>query len=127
MSESTIYNKSFDFAVRIVKLYKFLIDEHKEYIISRQLLKSGTSIGANVNEAISAQSKKDFISKMAIANKEARETNYWINLLVATEYLNSEDKHVRSMQQNVEEIIKILTSIIKTSQERLRRVKSTQN
>ena len=102
---NTIYNKTFKFATRIVKLYKFLCDNHKEYIISKQLLRCGASIGANVNEATSAQSKKDFISKMSIANKEARETKY----------LNK---------------IKILTSIVKTSQENLKKeqnVKETHN
>ncbi len=123
MNENTIYNKSFAFAIRVVKLYKFLLDEHKEYIMSKQLLRSGTSIGANVNEAIAAQSKKDFISKMSIANKEARETSYWINLLIATKYLDINEEHVQTLQKNVDEIIKILTSIIKTSQERLNSVK----
>ena len=113
-----IYKKSFDFAVRIVKLYKFLCEKHKEFVISKQVLRSGTSIGANVNEAISAQSRKDFISKMSIANKEARETKYWIDLLIETEYLNSKDKFVKSLEDDVEEIIKILTSIVKTSKMR---------
>ena len=94
MNGNTIYDKAFDFAIRVVKLYKFLCDNHKEYTLSKQLLRCGTSIGANVHEAISAQSKKDFISKMAIANKEARETKYWIDLLTKTEYLNKNETHV---------------------------------
>ena len=118
---NTIYNKTFKFAIRIVKLYKFLCDNHKEYTISKQLLRCGTSIGANVNEATSAQSKKDFISKMSIANKEAKETKYWIELLIETEYLNENESYVKSLQNEIEEIIKILTSIVKTSQENLKK------
>ncbi|AEA34646.1 four helix bundle protein [Hippea maritima] len=121
MNENTIYKKSFDFAVRIAKLYNFLCSNYKEYTISKQLLRCGTSIGSNVNEAISAQSKKDFISKMAIANKEARETKYWINLLIATDYLSKTENHVITLQNDIEEIIKILTSIVKTSQENLKK------
>ena len=94
MNENTIYKKSFEFAVKIVKLYKFLCNLYKEYTMSKQLLRCGTSIGVNVNEAISAQSKKDFISKMAIASKEARETKYWIELLIETDYLLKTEKHV---------------------------------
>ncbi len=121
MNGNSIYNKTFNFAIRVIKLYKFLCDNHKEYTISKQLLRCGTSIGANVNEAISAQSKKDFISKMAIANKEARETKYWIELLTKTEYLNKNKTHVSSLQNEIEEIIKILTSIVKTSQKNLQK------
>ena len=83
-----ILDKSFAFAVRIVKLYKYLCDEQKEYVLSKQLLRCGTSIGANINEAQAGQSKADFIAKMSIASKEARETNYWIELLIETKYLN---------------------------------------
>ena len=124
MNENTIYTKSFEFAIRIVKLYKFLCDNHKEYTISKQLLRCGTSIGANVNEAISAQSKKDFISKMSIANKEARETKYWIELLIETCYLKKDENYVETLHNEIEEIIKILTSIIKTSQENLTKEKN---
>ena len=116
MKDNIILDKSFDFAVRIVKLYKFLCDEKKEYILSKQLLRSGTSIGANINEAQAGQSKADFIAKMSIASKEARESKYWIELLIKTEYLNIHDSHVQSIQNDVEEIIKLLTSIIKSSQ-----------
>lgn len=111
-----ILDKSFGFAVRIVKLYKFLCDEKKEYILSKQLLRCGTSIGANINEAQAGQSKADFIAKMSIASKEARETNYWIELLIETKYLNIEDTHVKSLKEDTEEIIKLITSIIKSSQ-----------
>ena len=111
-----ILDKSFAFAVRIVKLYKYLCDEQKEYVLSKQLLRCGTSIGANINEAQAGQSKADFIAKMSIASKEARETNYWIELLIETKYLNNEDTHVKSLKEDIEEIIKLLTSIIKSSQ-----------
>ena len=109
-------NKSFEFSIRIVKLYKFLSNSKKEYVISKQLLRCGTSIGANINEAQAGQTKKDFISKMSIASKEARETKYWIDLLVATNYLQKEDKHTLSLLLEIEELIKLLTSIVKTSQ-----------
>ncbi len=120
MNENTIYFKSFEFAKRIVNLYKFLCEDQKEFILSKQVLRCGTSIGANVNEAIAAQSKKDFISKMAIASKEARETKYWIKLLIETNYLNEDNKHMPSLVNDIEEIIKILTSIVKTSQKNLK-------
>jgi four helix bundle protein len=84
MSESIIRNKSFQFSLKIIQLYKQLLNE-KEYIISRQLLKSGTSIGANVEEALAGQSKKDFTAKMSISSKEARETKYWLRLLKESE------------------------------------------
>jgi four helix bundle protein len=112
-----ILDKSFAFAVRIVKLYKYLCDEQKEYVLSKQLLRCGTSIGANINEAQAGQSKADFIAKMSIASKEARETNYWIELLIETKYLNIEDTHVKSLKEDIEEFIKLLTSIIKSSQQ----------
>ena len=122
MNENIIYNKVFAFAVRIVKLYQFLSSHHKEYIISKQLLRCGTSIGANVNEAIAAQSKADFVSKMSISAKEARETKYWIKLLMETKYLDSQENHVQSLFKDIEEIIKILTSIVKTTQENIKKV-----
>lgn len=86
--DNVIENKSFQFAIRIVRLYKFLCEEKKEYILSKQLLRAGTSIGANVTESQQAQSKPDFVSKISIALKEASETKYWIKLLGATEYLS---------------------------------------
>ncbi len=116
MKNNIILDKTFNFAVRIVKLYKYLSNEKKEYILSKQLLRSGTSIGANVNESQAAQSKADFISKMSIASKESRESKYWINLLIQTGYLNSNDKHTKSLITEIEEIIKLLTSIIKSTQ-----------
>lgn len=91
MSESIIANKSMDFAVRIVNLYRYLCETKKEYVLSKQLLRCGTSIGANVREAIQAQSRKDFVSKMNIALKEAGETEYWLELLHNTNYLTDDE------------------------------------
>ena len=116
MKDNIILEKSFGFAVRIVNLYKYLCSEKKEYVLSKQLLRSGTSIGANVNEAQAGQSKKDFISKMAIASKEARETKYWLDLLIETEYLDANTQHTKSLMSEVDEIVKLLTSIVKSSQ-----------
>lgn len=112
-----ILDKSFDFAIRVIKLYKHLCDDKKEYILSKQLIRSGTSIGANINEAQAGQSKRDFIAKMSIASKEARESKYWIDLLIKTDYLNINETHVRSLLNDIEEIVKLLTSIVKSSQE----------
>jgi four helix bundle protein len=88
----------------------------KEYVLSKQLLRCGTSIGANINEAQAGQSKADFIAKMSISSKEARESKYWIDLLIKTDYLDINESHVQSILKDIEEIIKLLTSIIKTSQ-----------
>ena len=85
-TNNIIQDKSFAFAVRIVKLYKFLCDEKKEFVLSKQLLRCGTSIGANIEEAIGGHSEKDFFAKLTISYKEARETKYWINLLKASQY-----------------------------------------
>ena len=110
--DNIIQEKSFVFAIRIVNLYKYLTSEKKEFVLSRQLLKSGTSIGANVEESIGGQSAKDFISKLSIAYKEARETMYWLKLLQATDYLNKEQSE--NLLGDAEEICKILGSIQKT-------------
>ncbi len=118
MRENIIIDKTFNFAVRVVNLYKYLCKDKKEYILSKQLLRSGTSIGANVNEAQAGQSKNDFIAKMSISSKEARETKYWIKLLIKTNYLDLKDLHTKSLLNDIDEIIKLLTSIIKTSQEK---------
>ena len=88
MKENPAVEKSFAFAVRIVRLYKYLCDEKKEFVLSKQLLRSGTSIGANIVEAQQGQSRKDFLSKMNVALKECAETKYWIELLVAADYLH---------------------------------------
>lgn len=118
MSESAnnVLDKAFGFAVRIVKLCQFLAQEHKEYVLSKQLLRSGTSIGANINEAQAAQSTADFIAKMSIASKEAREARYWLELLCETDYLNKTQPHVHSLLEQSEELIKILTTIVKNAQ-----------
>ena len=108
-----IEEKSFAFAIRIVNLYKHLNEAKKEFVLSKQLLRSGTSIGANVAEAEQAQSTPDFVSKMSIALKEASETKYWIRLLASTRYL-TEDETVSILNDCVE-IEKILVSIIKSS------------
>ena len=118
MSDNVILSKSSDFAVRVVKLYKYLCDEKKEYVLSKQLVRSGTSIGANINEAQAAQSKADFIAKMAISSKEARESKYWIDLLIKTDHLNKDDKHVQTLVNDIDEIVKLLTSIVKSSQKK---------
>ncbi len=114
MKDNIIRKKSFQFALSIITLYRDLSTK-KEYIISKQLLRSGTSIGANIEEATAAQTKKDFISKMAIASKEARETKYWLNLLQMSQLV---DQNFNEYLTSIEEIIKILTSIIKSSQEK---------
>ena len=110
--KNIIENKSFKFAIRIVNLYKYLAEHKKEYVLSKQLLRSGTSIGANVTEAQQAQSKADFASKLNIALKEAYETEYWLKLLKATEYLT--EKESMSILEECREVERILISIIKT-------------
>lgn len=113
MKDNVIVSKSFAFSVSIVRMYQSLIAEKKEFILSKQLLRSGTSIGANIEEAVGGVSKKEFTVKMAIAYKEARETNYWLRLLHVTDYLTNEQFKI--LQENCEEILKILFSIINTS------------
>ena len=110
---NAIDEKSFHFAVRIVKLCKYLQENKKEYILSKQLMRSGTSIGANITESQQAQSRADFISKLNIALKEAVETNYWLRLLQATDYLS--DSEYVSMIGDCKELEKLLTAIIKTT------------
>ncbi|MBQ7199407.1 MAG: four helix bundle protein [Selenomonadaceae bacterium] len=113
MNESNvIVSKSMAFAVRIVNLYKYLKSEKSEYILSKQVLRSGTSIGANVKEAVRAQTKADFNTKMHIAMKEASETEYWLELLEKTDYLTK--TQAESILNDCVEIIKILVSITKT-------------
>ena len=117
MQTNIILDKSSNFAIRVVRLYKYLCEDKKEYVLSKQLLRSGTSIGANVNEAQAGQSKNDFVSKMSIASKEARESKYWVDLLIKTGYLSSSDKHVHTLVNEIDEIVRLLTSIVKSSQE----------
>ena len=114
MKDNLIANKSFDFSLMIIKLFIQLKKEN-EFIVSKQLLRCGTSIGANVEEAIAGQSMKDFISKLSIANKEARETKYWLRLLDKSELTKIE---VDEYLIEIEHIINIITKIIKTSQEK---------
>ena len=113
MNRNVIQSKSYTFALGIIKFYKILCDQ-KEFILSKQLLCSGTSIGANVEEAIGAQTKKDFTAKMSIASKEARETNYWLRLLRDSGIVA--DKNLDNLIGESVELIKILSSIVKTSQ-----------
>ena len=110
---NAIVEKSFEFAVRIVNLWKYLAKVHKEFVLSKQLLRSGTSIGANVSEAQRGQSKADFNAKMCIALKEANETQYWLKLLYRTEFLTK--TQFDSLDRDVSELISILTAICKTS------------
>ncbi len=112
MSNNTIKEKSFEFALRIVKMYKYLTEKKSEYVLSKQVLRSGTSVGANIREAEQAQSPADFIHKLNIALKEANETEYWIELLFQSEYI--EEEHYKSIMADCSEINKILISIIKT-------------
>ena len=113
MNGNVVEKKSFDFAVRIVNLHKHLSAEKKEFVLSKQLLRSGTSIGANVSEAVRGQSKADFLAKMCIALKEANESHYWIRLLYKTDFLTEQE--FNSIENDVVELIKILSSICKTS------------
>jgi len=113
MSESIVKTKSFELAVRGVNFYKYIVVEKKEYIMSQQFLRSITSVGANVREAINAQSKPDFIHKLAIAQKECDESMYWLELLKGTDYI-SENKF-KSMHEQSNEVLKIIRSIIITT------------
>ena len=113
MRGNVILEKSMVFAVRIVNLYKYLSNEKNEKVMSRQLLRSGTSVGANAKEAVSGQSRKDFIAKMGISLKEIMETEYWLELLYRTEYMTKAE--YESMEEDCREIIKILTAIIKST------------
>ncbi len=113
---NVVLDKSYAFALQIVTLYKYLTQEKKEYVLSKQLLRSGTSIGANTTEAQAAISKKDFIAKLSIASKEARETEYWLRLLADSQYIDKSKPSTLLLFTEVESLIKLLTSIIKTSQ-----------
>ena len=123
--ENVIESKSFDFAIRTVKLYQYLTNEKKEYVLSKQLLRSGTSIGANVAEAERAQSQADFYAKTSIALKEANETEYWLRLLYKTDYLS--EKEFENIHADVKEIIALLTSITKTTRINLEHKKESKS
>ncbi len=114
--ENIVRKKSFSFALKIIDLYRFLVQK-REYVLSRQILRSGTSIGANIEEAQAAVSRKDFVNKIGIASKEARETRHWLLLLIESEFLvGYQDTSL--IQNELEEIIKILTSIVKTTRQK---------
>jgi four helix bundle protein len=113
IENNVVKEKSFKFALRIVRLYGYLKEEKKEYVLSKQVLRSGTAIGAMIRESQYAQSKADFIHKLSIALKEANETDYWIELLFQSGYL--EEKSYLSIHTDIEELLKLLTSIVKTT------------
>jgi len=113
MKDNIIKDKSYAFALRIVKAYKYLIQEHREFVLSKQVLRSGTAIGALVWESVHAQSKADFISKINIALKEANETEYWLMLLKDSEYMDNNT--FSSIHKDCDELIRLLVSILKTS------------
>jgi four helix bundle protein len=115
--DNIVKNKSFQFAIKIVNLYKYLIENKKEFVISKQLLRSGTSIGANIREADNAESKADFIHKLGIAQKETDETLYWLELLKETKYISGEDYKIISSLAF--ELLKIIRSIILTSKKNI--------
>ena len=115
MEKPTIQQKSRDFAIRIIRCYQYLDEQKHEHVMSKQLLRSGTSIGANTRESKNAQSRMDFLHKLSIALKEADETGYWLDLLHATDYL--EDQMFESLNNDCVEIIKMLTAIIKKLKE----------
>ena len=114
---NVIKDKSFEFAVRIVNLYKFLAFQKSEFVLSKQLLKSGTSIGANIEEALGSQSNKEFISKLHISYRESKESLYWLKLLYKTDFIN--EKEFISLSKDCEELIMIIVSIIKSSKQKI--------
>lgn len=113
--DNVVLNKSFDFALEIIDLYKILKGKN-EFVISKQLLRSGTSIGANIEEATAAQTKKDFTTKMTLASKEARETRYWLRLLIKSKLI---DYDYKNYLNKIDELIRIITAIVKTAQSNL--------
>ncbi|MFK7031201.1 four helix bundle protein [Flavobacterium oreochromis] len=113
MKKNVIKDKSFSFAIRMVKMYKHLTEVKREYIMSKQLLRSGTAIGALIRESEHAESKADFVHKLAISLKEANETEYWLLLLKETEYID--ENEFESIIYDIRELLKLLTAIIKTS------------
>ncbi|MDT9500349.1 four helix bundle protein [Capnocytophaga canimorsus] len=116
MKENIIKEKSFAFAIRIVKLYQYLQDSKKEFVLSKQLLRSGTSVGAMVREAEHSESTNDFVHKLSVAQKEINEVLYWLELLFATEYINKTE--YESINNDAVEIIKIITRILKTTKKK---------
>ena len=120
MENNTVAEKSIAFSIRLIKIYKILTQDRKEYILSKQLLRSGTAIGALIREAEHGQSKADFLSKMNIALKEANETDYWLLLLYKGEFLN--EKEYQSIIEDCTELLKMLIKIVKTTKENLGRI-----
>ena len=118
MKENIIVNKSYKFALEVIKIYKQMLKQN-EYVLSKQLLRSGTSIGANVEEAIAGISRKDFTAKMNIACKEARETRYWLRLIQEGNLL-ADSTEIQSLTEHADELVRILTSIIKTTQQNVK-------
>ena len=117
--ENIVAVKSYAFAIRVVKLYKFLSQEKREFILSKQMVRSGTAIGALIKEAEHAQSKADFLNKMNVALKEANETEYWLTLMKDTEYLN--ENEFQSIREDCSELIKLLASIVKSTRSTLKK------
>jgi len=117
MSESILKTKSYNFALRIVRFFQFLRKEKKEYVLSKQILKSGTAIGALIREAEFGQSRADFVNKMHISLKEANETDYWLNILRDTGYIN--DKMFQSLDDDCQELIRLLVATVKTAKKRI--------
>ncbi len=115
MKENIVKDKSYVFAIKVLKTYKYLTSEQREFVLSKQLLRSGTSIGALIKEAEHAQSRADFINKMNIALKEANETEYWLMLLIDTEYIDA--KLYSSIIEDCKELIRLLISIVKTTKD----------
>ncbi|MBN1197981.1 MAG: four helix bundle protein [Bacteroidales bacterium] len=118
MKESVVEKKSYQFSLRIVKLYQYLLKEHKEYVLSKQVLKSGTAIGAIIREAEQAESTPDFIHQLSISLKEAKETEYWLSILKDTDYIDK--KMFDSINEDCDEVISLLTRIIKTTKANLK-------
>ena len=116
IERNMLHKKTLDFAVRIVNFYKYLTNDKKEYVISKQILRSGTSIGANVRESKNAQTDPDYLSKMNIALKEADETQYWLEVLFHSEIITEEE--YKSLENDLKEIIAILVSIVKKLKEK---------
>lgn len=119
MSDNVLKDKSYDFALRTIKLSRYLVEEKREYVLSKQVLRSGTSIGANIEEATQAQSRVDFIHKLSISQKESFETHYWIRLLRDSELVNK--RLADSLLQDCQELQKLLTSSIKTAKANLKK------
>lgn len=118
MKENIIKDKSFEFAIRVVRLYKYLVKEESEFILSKQLLRSGTAIGAMMREAEHAESTKDFLHKLNIGLKEVNETKYWLDILFATKYINK--KMYESINKDCEELLKLLIASVKTIKNKIK-------